>query len=338
MSESEERAPWTREATARVAIAIALVALVAAIYAPVRNHEFVDLDDWAGILYNANVRASSVGEALHVAFTRPMISIWTPLTMLSFQLDWALYGPDPTGYLVTNAALHALSTLLLFGALLLMTGATGASAFVAAVFAVHPLHVESVAWASERKDALSGVFWMLTLLCYTHYVRLPSSLARYALVLLCLGLGLLAKPMLVTLPCVLLLLDYWPFNRLDARAFREKLPMFAFAAFVSLINLQVQAMHGAMGFGLGVPLWARLMNAVDAYAMYLVQTFWPTGLAAFYVHPGVSLPIGRFALGASVLLALTAAAFAVRRTRPYALMGWLWFGGTLVPVDRWRSQ
>ena len=317
----------------RIAIGAALLAATAVVYAPVSGHEFVDLDDWAGILWNPDLRVSSLGEALRIAFTTTQIAtLWAPLTTLSLQLDWALYGSDPTGYLLTNVVLHAASSLLLFVACLRLTGATWASAFVAAVFALHPLHVESVAWASERKDVLSGLFFMLTLLTYERYVRDTTSKARYALVLVCFTGGLLAKPMLVTLPCVLLLLDFWPLNRLGGKALREKLPMLLLSLVFALVTVQAMAMVGGLSSGFEIPLSARVANAIDAYALYLVRTVWPTQLAAHYPHPGASLPILWVLLALSALLAVTGLAVVLRRSRPYALTGWLWFGGMLVPV------
>jgi len=321
------------ERSLRVVLGAALVVATALLYSPVSGHEFVDLDDWAGILWNPDLRVSSIGEALRIAFTRAQIAtLWAPLTTLSLQLDWFLHGPDPTGYLLTNVALHATNTLLLFVACLRLTGATWASAFVAGVFAFHPLHVESVAWASERKDVLSALFFMLTLLAYERYARDATSRSRYALVLLCLTAGLLAKPMLVTLPCVLLLLDFWPLRRLGARALREKIPMLLLSLLFALVTVQAMAKVGGISAGLEIPLAVRLANAVDAYALYLRHAFWPTQLAAHYPHPGASLPASRVVLALAGLLAVTGLMVALRRTRPYGLVGWLWFGGMLVPV------
>ena len=186
------------------------------VFLQVLEFEFVGLDDYGYVVQNPHLRDGLSREALWGAF-RPYFSNWIPLTALSLQLDYALYGLDPAGYHFTNVALHTLSAVLLFFGLTRLTGEVWRSGFVAAVFAVHPLHVESVAWISERKDALSGVFWMLTLLAYGHYREQPASIPRYLWVLLCLALGLLAKPTLVTLPFVLLLLDYWPLGRLRRR-------------------------------------------------------------------------------------------------------------------------
>ena len=321
-----------RSTRLRVPLGLAIVALTLAIYHPVRHHEFVDLDDYAGILFNPDLRAASPLEAVVAAFSKPLISIWTPLTVLSWQLDHALYGDAPAGYLLTNVALHAAAALLLFHALSRMSGAIVTSAFVAAVFAVHPLHVESVAWASERKDNLSAVFFMLTLCAYAGYVERPSSRARFASVHVCLALGLLAKPMLVSLPFVLLLLDFWPLRRFDLRALREKSGMFALVAFDAFVTYSVQGAHGAFSYGSGLPLPLRVANAVDATCRYLGQTFWPTRLAVFYPYDFTSLGRRRVALELALLGALTLAAFLLRRRQPWLLTGWLWYLGTLVPV------
>jgi hypothetical protein len=316
----------------RALLALVIVGVTLAIYLPVRHHEFVDLDDYAGILLNPDLRVSSLREALVVSFTKPVLSSWVPLTTLSLQLDRALYGDDPTGTLLTNVALHVTAALLLFHAFVRMTGAVFSSAFVAAVFAVHPLHVESVAWASERKDALSGVFFALTLLAYLRYVERPDSRLRYALVLVGLGLGLLAKPMLVTLPFVLLLLDFWPLRRLDRSAVREKLPLFALAAAAAYATYAVQAATGAMSYGMAVPPVLRVANAIDATCMYLRHTVWPTGLAVFYPYDFTALARTRLIAELALLGGATLAAFLVRRRQPWWLVGWLWYLGTLVPV------
>ena len=202
----------------RAPIALLLAAATFVVFFQVRQHEFVDYDDPTYIVDHPDFHTGPSLEAVIRAFTTPHETNWIPLTWISLQIDYALYGADPAGYHLTNVALHALSSLLLFLALSRMTGARWRSAFVAAVFAVHPLHVESVAWAAERKDALSGLLWMLTLHAYASYAEHPGSRRRYAGVLACLALGLLAKPMLVTLPFVLLLLGASPFGRLTLGA------------------------------------------------------------------------------------------------------------------------
>ena len=326
-------------------IALLLVAASFAVYAPVRHHAFLNYDDEFYVVGNPNVRAGldlgSIGRAL----SAPYEPSWIPLTWISLHLDTRLYGPEPAGYHLTNVALHALNAVLLFFALSRMTKSTGASAFVAAVFALHPLHVESVAWAAERKDVLSGVFWLLTLLAYAEYARRPPSIRRYAVVFLCLALSLLAKPMGVTLPFVLLLLDYWPLSRLrtDAasalpdgrllqRALVEKLPLLLLVVAMGAIAYVVQRESGAMSREPMLPFQFRLMNAIDSYGVYIAQSFWPTDLAVFYPHPlrQVSvLQTGAVALG---LAAATTAVARVAATRPYLIVGWLWYVGTLIPV------
>jgi len=255
------------------------------------------------------------------------------------MLDCQLYGLKAGWHHFTNVLLHALSVVLLFVALQRMTGALWRSAFVAAVFAVHPLHVESVAWIAERKDVLSAVFFMLTLLAYSHYTRVPS-IGRYLLVSVVVALGLMSKPMLVTLPFVLLLLDYWPLGRLDARRSRtarqelqlviEKIPLIALSAVSSVVTFLAQ--RGAIGWTEQLPVPARINNAIVSYVIYIRQMFWPAKLAVFYPHPEHRLRTWEISVALTALLGITAAAFALRKKAPYFITGWLWYLGTLVPV------
>ena len=327
----------------RAVVALCLALLGFALYAPVRHHAFVDYDDDRYIVENPNLRLPLDASALRRAF-EPYETNWIPLTWLSLHLDHRLWGVRPAGTLLENAALHALSAAILFVALAQLTGAVGRSAFVAAVFAVHPLHVESVAWASERKDALSGVFWMLGLLAYAHYAARPTRV-RFALVFASLLLGLLAKPGLVTFPFVLWLLDVWPLGRLrrapasDARARREarraiveKVPLLLLVAAASAVTFVVQRARGAMTELDEYPLVYRLMNAAESALAYVGDAFWPTRLAVFYPHPGLAISPWRAGACALALAALTVAALRVRRSRPYLAVGWLWYLGTLVPV------
>jgi tetratricopeptide (TPR) repeat protein len=327
----------------RAVVALSLAALAFALYAPVRHHAFVDYDDDRYVLENPNLRLPLGAAALRRAF-EPYETNWIPLTWLSLHLDWRLHGPRPAGYLLENAALHAVSAVLLFLALASLTGAAGRSAFVAAVFAAHPLHVESVAWASERKDALSGLFWMLGLLAYSRHATRPGRW-RLAPVLASLALGLLAKPSLVTFPFVLWLLDFWPLGRLrlrpgaDARAraetrraIVEKLPMWLLCAAAAVVTFSVQRSRGAMTELHEYPLSLRLMNAAESTLAYVADAFWPSGLAVFYPHPGLAISPGRAGASALVLAAVTLVALRLRRSRPYLAVGWLWFLGTLVPV------
>ncbi len=316
----------------RLAIATGLALLTFTVFIQVQTHEFVDFDDLVYIVKNPHVTGGLSWTGVGEAFTTPFYSQWTPLSRISLQLNHEVHGLDPTGYLLTNVALHAASAVLLFFALLRMTGSIWASAFVAAVFAVHPLHVESVAWSSERKDCLSGIFWMLTLLAYSSYAKHPFNARRYATVTICIALGLVTKPMLVTLPCVLLLLDVWPLDRFGRSALVEKIPWLALSAAVCGITFAVQHTGGATGYGEAIPLQARLTNGVESYVIYAAKAFWPTGLSAFYPHPNSSELSLQVLLCAALLVALTLGVFSLRRSRPYLLVGWLWYLGTLVPV------
>jgi tetratricopeptide (TPR) repeat protein len=328
---------------ARAAISALLVALTASVFLQVRGHEFVNYDDPTYITLNPNLDQGLGAESLIRAFTEPYEKNWIPLTWISLQLDHALYAKEPAGYLLTNVGLHALSSVLLFLLLCRVTGASGRSAFVAAVFAVHPLHVESVAWASERKDVLSGLFWILTLWAYVAYTEREHSLLRYLGVALCLLLSLLAKPMAVTLPFVLLLFDHWPLGRLRdedgaldrtrvRRVLLEKVPLLALVAGIAVVTFLVQRATGATSYGDLVPFETRVMNGLAAVVTYLRQSVWPGGLAVFYPHPMESLGAGRALATAVALIGISAALLREGVRRPYLAVGWLWFLGTLVPV------
>src|SRR5262245_7598439 len=311
----------------RAVVALALWALAFALYAPVRHHQFLDYDDDRVIVENPNLALPLDARAVLRAF-RPWETNWIPLTWLSLHLDRRLFGLRPAPVLLENAALHATSAALLFLALSALTGARGRSAFVAAVFAAHPLHVESVAWASERKDVLCALFWMLGLLAYARHAsrRTPWSLA---LVGLCLALALLAKPMAVTFPFVLLLLDAWPLGRLRAgardearRALLEKVPLVALAAADAVVTFAVQRSRGAMTELEQYPLPFRLGNAAESIVAYVADAFWPRDLAVFYPHPGASLAPGRALACALAVAAATLAALALRRGRASLAVGW----------------
>ena len=320
----------------KLAIALALVLATLAAYQGVRHHDYVDLDDWSGIVANPDLRVSSAGEAVVTAFSTTLRANWIPLTVLSLQLDRHWFGGEARGALLTNVALHALAAVVLFLALTRLTGGVWSSGFVAAVFALHPLHVESVAWASMRKDVLSGVFLALCLLAYAGYAERRSAL-RYAGVALSLALGLLAKPVLVTVPFVLLLLDWWPLGRLRQsgerpRALLEKLPLLVLSAAASAVTLLVQDRAGAVRAGAELAFGDRLANAIHSCALYLGDAFWPRGLAAFYPHAGSELASGAVAGSALLLASVTALAIAFARSRPWLIVGWLWFLGMLVPM------
>lgn len=319
----------------RAVISLGIVALTAAVFAQVRHHEFVDLDDTFYIVDNPNLREGLSPASIARAFREPYFYNWIPLTSISYQLDYALYGLEPTGYLFTNLALHVASAVLLF---LVLSGATGAiwpSAAVAGVFAVHPLHVESVAWASSRKDVLSGLFFMLALGAYVRYAERPTR-ARYAGVGLSLALGVMAKGTLVTFPFVLLLLDHWPLQRMRRlgpwRCVWEKLPLFALVAATSAITYWVQRdMHAMVAHP--PPLAIRVANAIHSYAVYVRQSALPTGLGGFYPYPpGAAAPLPQILIEALLLAAVTAAALTRRHKWPWLTVGWLWYLGTLVPT------
>jgi len=325
---------------AHALIALALVAGVFAIYAPVRNHEFVDYDD---PVYVEKLRPGLSAEGLRRAFQEPVVANWIPLTMLSLLVGQAVHGPDAGAHLVVNVALHAATAVALFATLSAATGAILPSAFVAGVFAVHPLHVESVAWVSQRKDVLCGIFWILALAAHGAYVRRGGAM-RYAAVFASTLLALLSKPMAVTLPFTLLLFDYWPLGRLRApgrplpglrplaRAVREKLPLFALVAVASVVTFQVQSGSGAVASSHALPFGLRAANAVSSIAAYLGDAFWPAGLAVFYPHPLEPAPTLVLAVAGLGLLGITLTALLQVRARPHLLVGWLWFVGTLVPV------
>jgi tetratricopeptide (TPR) repeat protein len=332
----------------RVAIALALVAATLAVYGRVARHDFVDLDDRIVILENPLVLAGGSPASALRAFREPAEANWVPLTWISLQLGYELHGLAPAGYLLGNVVLHALASVLLFFALLRLTAArlpdaVWQSAAIAALFALHPVHVESVAWAASRKDVLSGVFFMATLLAWARFAQRPSA-ARYLAVAAAFACGLLSKPTLVTTPFVLWLLDLWPLGRLagasGARAIArrtvslllEKLPLLALSAAASVVAYRVQESAGALGAGAQIPFAMRWTNSLDAIRIYLAQSVWPSGLAVSYPHPFGSLGGLRLAAAAGLIALLTALALAGLRRRPYLMVGWLWFLGMLVPV------
>ncbi len=321
-------------AVRNVWIGVVLVVVTLGLYAQVGEHEFLNYDDPEYVTENPYVSPGLTRKGVTWAFTHVHQATWHPLTSLSHMLDCSLFGLVPAGHHLHNALLHAAGTLVLFLALSRMTAAPWASAFVAALFALHPLHVESVAWVSERKDVLSGLFWMLTLWAYAAYAEQPSR-ARYLLVLGTFALGLLAKPMLVTLPFVLLLLDYWPLARLSRagamRLVREKLPFFALAAVVSVVTYRVQVSAGAVSALEDHPLPLRLANALITYVAYVRDTIVPTGLAVFYPYPR-AIPTWQVVGTLVFLLGTTAGVLRLGRRHPYLAVGWLWYLGTLVPV------
>ena len=364
-------------------ICLALGLITLAVFKPSLTHDFLVYDDPAYVTENPHVQVGLTWQGVKWAFRSYAASNWHPVTWLSHMLDCQLYGLKPAGHHLTNVLLHAANTLLLFLVLSRMTGAVWRSACVAALFAWHPLHVESVAWVAERKDVLSALFFMLTLWAYARYAQVQSLKSKvqsrgeevqgpksnvqsqgtrnaqhaprfYLLSLLCFALGLLSKPMLVTLPVVLLLLDFWPLGRmqnaegrvqnaeasptpdtrrstLDAalRLLAEKLPFLAFSAISCLVTLLAQS--NAMQSFESFPLLARIDAALLSCKVYLVQMIYPAGLAAFYPFPPQA-STREAAMAGILLVVISAIAWGERRRRPWLLMGWLWYLVMLLPV------
>jgi protein O-mannosyl-transferase len=318
--------------TVMVALLLAFVTVV--VYSGVLKNDFDYFDDEYYVTTNNHVLQGLSLEGVRWAFTSVgYADNWHPLTWVSHMIDVQLFGLNPAGHHFMNLLFHILATLLLFGFLRYATGKLWTSAFVAALFALHPMHVESVAWVAERKDVLSAAFCFATLWAYAYYARAPK-IGRYVIVLILFALGLLAKPMLVTLPFILLLLDYWPLERLTVntrtigKLVAEKLPLLTMAAASSIIT--VVAQHTAIGSVDRYYLSTRISNAIISYGVYIGQVFLPTKLAVLYpyTHP-IFIKVVACAL---LLLAITTAVIWIGRRKKYLLTGWLWYIGTLVPV------
>jgi protein O-mannosyl-transferase len=321
------RSPWLT-----VGICLFLAALTWLVFGQTVWHDFINYDDPRYVYENTKVTSGVSLSGIAWAFTHIHSMNWHPLTTISHMLDCQVYGLKPGGHHFTNVLLHTVAAILLFLALQQMTDTFWNSAFVAAVFAIHPLRVESVAWIAERKDVLSGVFFMLTLLAYVHYVRLPS-IRRYLIVVFALACGLMSKPMLVTLPFVLLLLDHWPLDRIRGRFWKrvaEKIPLLALSAVSSIGTLIAQ--KGAVGWTEELPILERINNAITSYVLYIWQMVWPAKLAVFYPHPENRLLPWEIISSLLLLVCVTAMAIALRKQRPYLITGWLWYLGMLVPV------
>jgi protein O-mannosyl-transferase len=327
-----QKSPALAGARLDLLIYLALLLATFAVYAQVRDFDFVNYDDVEFITDNLNVRQGLTAQGLEWALTSRANGNWVPLTWVSHMLDFQFFGLDSGWHHLHNVLLHALAAVMLCIFLERATGTRWRSALTAFLFALHPLHVQSVAWVSERKDVLSACFWFLTLWLYVRYAERPGT-GRYLAVALGFCLGLMAKPMMVTLPFVLLLLDYWPLARLGQRgrkAIWEKLPLLGLAGAAAAIAYLAQKHGDAVNL---VPLEARLANATHSYTLYILQTFWPARLAFFYPYPRdfafAFLPL----LAGGILLAVvTTGVIVLRRRAPYLLMGWGWFVVTLVPV------
>jgi hypothetical protein len=329
-------------------LCVALIAVTIGVYLQTGDHGFINFDDPGYVTENPRVKGGLTGENVAWAFSATAMSNWHPLTWLSHMTDVQLFGLNPRGHHLTNVFFHAASTLLLFFLFAQITGAPWQSLFVAALFALHPLHVESVVWVAERKDVLSGFFWFLTLLLYVRYVKRGGT-ARYLLALLSFAAGLMAKPMLVTLPVVMLLMDYWPLLRFppdpDSGGIREifrrtpplralvkeKIPFLVLSALSAVVTIYVQRMGGAINAFDRVPLELRIGNSAVACIQYVLKMFWSYDLAMLYPFPA-SIPLWKV-FGAFLLMAVTTlAVIRFRRWHAYLVTGWFWFLVTLVPV------
>ena len=339
----QEREP--RNPTADVLICFALVVVTLVLYWPVRHHGFINYDDPLYVSRNTLVKQGLTWHGLVWAFGTMALDNWFPMTLLSHMLDCELFGVNAGAHHLVNVAFHVVNAVVLYLVLLQLTGARWRSAAVAALFAWHPLQVGSVAWISERKNLLSTLFWLLTIGAYARYAeatrRGSGGQARpYVLALVCFALGLMSKPMLVTVPFTLLLLDFWPLRRFEPatlasrptsvwRLVREKLPFFALA--VAFSALTIWAQERSLVMARKVPLSFRVENALISYLRYVRKMFWPSDLAIFYSRPA-SWPLWLVLLAASVLAVVTVLLFRRARQWPWSLFGWLWFSGTMVPV------
>ena len=323
-----------------------LVILTVALYYPVKSHPFVNYDDNVYVTENVHVQNGLTWDTVTWALVTYDAGNWHPVTWMSHALDFQMFEQDAGGHHQTSMLLHALNAVLLFWVLWRATGYAGRSLAVAALFAVHPINVESVVWISERKTVLSMMFFLLALGAYRWYVAKPK-VDRYAVVAVLFALGLMCKPQIITFPFVLLLWDYWPLKRMmigkepapDSRfqqksvrvLIEEKLPLFGIAGASAVMTMKAQSASGAVLSLASTPLSIRLSNAIVSYVKYIEKAFWPVNLAPMYPHPGASLPAWQVYGGLLIMLVMTALVWE-RRAHRYLLIGWLWFVGTLVPM------
>src|SRR5438132_4505280 len=349
-----------------IGICATIVALIWIVFGQTLRHDFVNYDDKTYVYGNALVNAGLTWHGLARVFTDTYTNNWHPLTLISHMVDCQIFDLKAGGHHFTNVLLHTVAVLLLFFFLRDVTGRFWSAAFVSALFAIHPLRVESVAWIAERKDVLSAVFFFLTLISYVRYVR-HTVFSRYLAMSILFACGLMSKPMLVTTPVVLLLLDYWPLNRSQpparpsgygggarsasfakattAREVRgrkriskaqwaklaiEKFPLFGLSLVSSIVTFALQ-LHSPASEG-QLPFAWRLQNALVTYVTYIWQIFWPVDLAVFYPHPDNRLPFWQVGLATTLLVAITWIVFVLRKTRPYLVVGWLWYLIMLLPV------
>ena len=337
-------------------ISAALVVTTLVAYEPIRHNNFVHYDDNAYITENPNVIGGITRTSIVWAFTKPYAANWHPLTWLSHMLDCEIYGLNPQGHHITSVLIHIINCVLLFIVLYKTTRAMWPSAFVAAIFALHPLHVDSVAWAAERKDVLSGLFWMLTMLAYVYYTERPN-FKRYAFVLAVFLMGLMSKPMLVTLPFALILLDWWPLNRIarhrndtlpvhtNRRTTRidypkvsllhlvaEKIPLFVLSVISSVATVIAQKSGGTIATLEYFPMDSRVGNAFISYIGYILKTLWPNRLAVLYPQIRTSFSDATVVVCMLLFVLISIFMLYAGRRRKYIAVGWLWYVGTLVPV------
>ncbi len=328
----------------RLALVIGLFLTLATVvvFWQLPGHDFITIDDNVYVTNNSYVAAGLTAKSIRWAFTTVKAEFWHPLTWLSLMADTQFFGGSPGGYHLTNLLLHIINTLLLFFFLRKATGKLWQSGVAASLFALHPLHVESVAWIAQRKDVLSTFFWLLALWCYAHFVEKPNR-SRYGWVLVFFILGLMSKPMLLTLPFTLLLLDYWPFRRFQYKGslgsfvraiwpyIHEKLPFFGITAAAAIVTYLAQKYGGGLDSMNPYPLSDRIANALLSYGIYIWKMIWPQNLAFFYPFPR-NLPIWQITASTITLGLITAWALKSIKNRRYIIVGWLWYLGTLLPV------
>ncbi len=319
-------------------------------YEPIRHNGFVSYDDTGYIIENSHVNSGLTRDGIIWAFTHPHFNMWHPLTTISHMLDYELFGLNPTGHHLVSVAIHIVNALLVFGIFRNLDGTMWLIAFIAGVFALHPIQVESVAWASERKTVMSGLFWLLTMAAYIHYARKPG-FSRYLVVLLVFGLCIMTKPTVITLPLALLLLDYWPLERIRGRKTEdrrqktqdrgeastgwlilEKIPLLAMSAILGVLTVIAQKTGGAISTLDKVPLDSRIANAFVSYVKYIGKLVWPSDMAVFYPHSHSNLLNATTLICAFLFIVISAISVYIGRRKKYIVVGWLWFAGTLVPM------
>ena len=317
----------------KLIVYIVLTVVTFTVFWQVNQYDFVNFDDQVYITGNSHIQSGITLDGFRWAFNTRYADLWHPLLWISFMVDYQLIGLNAGGYHLTNLIMHILSTLLLFWLFNRMTGTIWRSAFVAAVFALHPLHVESVAWIAERKDVLSTFFWMMTLCLYVYYTEKPA-IKRYLLVLFSFVLALMSKPMVITLPLVMILLDYWPLKRFESKKgnlilwqLREKIPFFILSVVLVIITLYAPDMPDIKQFSLG----SRIANALVSFVIYLEKTFWPHDMAIFYPFPD-QIPIWKVFFASLLILLISATVISMMKRLPYLFVGWLWYAITIAPV------